>query len=179
MFEVREETARALFQAQQRCLQGRLRLDVSSRCSPADTDQALDVLCARVAIGERLVQLAHGCAAEAVQLGENRAGFAPEAVPPPPDTSNRLLLMPDPRHFEGFVVRRLDRALGLDTQSRYYSPALSQLADDFYRWGQTADAEPDFVVDTGRGQLFIWCKPLPPDLPALERVGGAVRHITS
>jgi len=168
MFEVREKTARQLFGAQQPQLQGRLRLDVSSRCLPADPEQPLDLLCARVAIGERVVQLAYGCAADAIGVTD-RQGFAADAVPPPPDSAGLLSLMPDPDHFESFVCYRLDRLLGLDRQGRYYACALSSLADDFYTWGQTNEAQKaDFVVDTGKGRLFIRCKSASPDLPALE-----------
>lgn len=167
LFEVRVTTAELLYQAQQRALKGRLRLDISSRCHPADTEQPFDVCCARIAIGERTLQVAWGCAVDAVLLSD-RSGFLPDAIPPKPDPFNLLLLMPDPDHFEPFVIFQLDRDFGLDTKSPSYRPALASLAADFFRWGQTAAAEEDFVVNADRKQLFVRCKPLPAPLPALE-----------
>jgi hypothetical protein len=167
MFEVRAATAELLYQAQQRALKRRLRLDISSRCRPTDFEQPFDVCCARVAIGERTLQVAFECAVDAVLLSD-RSGFLPDAVPPPPDPANLLRLMPSPDRFEPFVVFVFDRVFGLDAKSPSYQPALASLGADFFRWGQTAEAKEDFVVNTERGELFIRCKPPPPPLLTLE-----------
>ena len=137
MFEVRETTATELFRAQQRKLQGRLRLDISSHCFPANPEQPFDLPCARVAIGERVVQMLHVCAVEAELPASDRNGFQLNALPPPPDAADLLRVMPKRNEFEPFVIYRLNSLLGLDTQSPFYQPALSNLAEDFYHWGQT------------------------------------------
>jgi hypothetical protein len=169
MFEVRERTVRGLFQAQQPTLQGQLRLDVSSGCYPADPEQPLDVLSARVAIGERVVFMLHGCAIDATLPETHREGFQLNALPPRPDSLNRLLILHNQNEFEPFVVYRLDRIFGLDSSSRYYHPALRCLAEDLYGWGQTAEAaEEGFVADTANACLFIRCKEPSAALPALE-----------
>jgi hypothetical protein len=167
MFEVREITATELFRAQQRKLQGRLRLDISSHCFPANPDEPFDLLCARVAIGERVVQMLQVCAVEAKLPASDRNGFHLNALPPPPDASDLLLVMPKRNEFEQFVLYRLNGILGLDAQSPFYQPAISNLAEDFYSWGQTDEAKGDFVVDTTREQLFVRCK-RQPDLSRLE-----------
>ncbi len=159
MLEVRELTARELFRAQQAKLQGQLRLDISSGCFPADTDQPLDVLCARVAIGERLVRMLQGCAVEAQLSVNDRAGFEPDAVPPGPPSCGRLCVMASPTRFEAFVLYRLNREFGLDRHSSCYPPAIECLATDCYSWGGTPDAaREDFELDAGHKQLFIRCK---------------------
>jgi hypothetical protein len=167
MFEVREVTARKLFEAQQPHLQGRLRLDVSARCFPADTDQPIDVPCARLAIGERVVRIVQACAVEAVLL-QDRAGFQQHAVPPEPDAQNLLLLMPGPGRFEGFVTYRLDRELGLDAKGPFHEPALTALAEDFFGWGQSDEAEREYDLRFRQQKLYIICKPLTPALEGLE-----------
>lgn len=173
MFEVQEGTAREIFYAQHRQLQGRLRLDISGRSFPANREQPFDVHNARVAIGERVVQLVRGCAIEAVELGTDRAGFKPDAVPPAPDSGNFLLLMPNLDEFAAFVRVRLDRLFGLDPKSSHYNCALRSLAAEFYGWCQTAEARDDFQVNITRGTVSIRCRmpaaPLSPLKPA-ERV---------
>lgn len=168
MFEVREETAQALFDAQQKRAQGRLRLDVSSRMFPRNVEEPLDLQSARQAIGERVVEMAYGAAAEAVALGSAREGFQPDAVPPAPGRDHLLRLMPSRDAFEDFVERRLREWLGLDRRKENYRQAFTLLAKDFYAWCQSDDAGCDFVVDTKQGTLAIQCKPQQPRLSELR-----------
>jgi hypothetical protein len=172
MFMVHEKTVKEIFRAQDPKLQGKLRLDIRLGSVPPDADNPLDVRRARAAIGERLVHMVAGCSAEAVELGANdsrsRQGFLPDAVPPPPDAANHLLLMPDADTFERFVVSLINRIFGLDVKSRHYNSALRELAHDFNNWCQTDDARDDFVADKAHGRVFFICPCAQPKLAALE-----------
>jgi hypothetical protein len=169
MFEVREQTARELFLAQQPELQGILRLDFSAHFRSTGRDQPLNILAARVVIGEQFVDLVTRCAVEAVEL-KDRTGFHLHAVPPAPDSLNRLLLMPNRYQFEPFVTFRLDREFGLARDNRYYQPALKGLALDFYDWCLTPNAQSEFQIQTDDGRVFILCgqPALSKELTALE-----------
>ncbi len=98
----------------------------------------------------------------------SRQGFLPDAVPPPPDAVNQLLLMPDADSFERFVVLRINRVFGLGVKNRHYDSALRELAHDFNDWCRTDDAKDDFVVEKHYGKVFFKCKTVQPNLPALE-----------
>ena len=151
MFEVREETAQAVFNAQKEKAQGRLRLDISSRTFPSDVEQPLDLEAARQAIGERFVEMIEQCAAEAVSLGPNRDGFEPNVVPPPCRNGESLTIMPGKNQFEPFVEQRLVHVLASTGKARATSGQLELLAEDFYRWcrGDDADAA-DFAAEKER-----------------------------
>lgn len=172
MFEVRESTAESLFKAQKEKAQGRLRLDISSRCFPRDLQEPIDLQAARGAIGERVVDMAYNAAAETASLSVDRKIFKPAAVPPPVGDGDLLRLMPNSDSFEPFIERRLNELLGLDRHKQDYRSALVLLARDFYGWCQSDDAGCDFVVETQHGTVAIKCKLEPPlsSLPAADQV---------
>jgi hypothetical protein len=60
MFQVKPETVQGLFDAQQEHVQGKLRLDVSSRVVPDNAQQKLDVVRAQEAVGERFLRTVAG-----------------------------------------------------------------------------------------------------------------------
>ena len=169
MFEVRPETVKLLYRAQQEKLRGRLRLHLSSGRFPADPTRPLDLAAAREAVGERVVQTVRGCANDAALLALNGQGFDNNAVPPRPDNKRRLRVMPDPRHFEDFLTRRLDDLFGLDRDKAQYCPAQTHLAQDFFAWvSKGSEAEQTYGIVAAAKQVFVRCNALPPeDFPAL------------
>lgn len=161
MLEVREATARALFEAQKKRMQGRLRLDVSSISFPRDVQEPLDVQAARLAIGRRVVQTIEQCAAEAVSTDANCAGFDAGAVPPARRSGELLTLMPNQERFEPFLEKRLERLFGLDRQHPRYCESLALLAHDIFGWCQVADANAEnFVVVNGSVAMRCQAEPI-------------------
>jgi len=172
MLEVREETADRIFRAQSPEVRGQLRLDISSRTYPPDLNKPVDLSLARQAIGERVVDMARRCASDAIQLHGRREGFESGAIPPEPDASGRLLLMRDARHFERFVLYRLNKILGTDPRSDSYEDAMTNLAEDFYQWAE--EQKEDFEIAQER--LLIRCKALP-QYPGLSQAGPGLRTL--
>lgn len=162
MFLVKPDTVELLFNAQKEELRGRLRLDVSSRCFPADPTKPLDLRCASEALGERFVRLLKSCALDAALLGGKHGVF-----PPAPDSSGRLRIMPSPDTFEAFVLTRLQAGFGLDQKSSVYLRAIRSLASDFTEWARTEpEARDPFGVEVdeligGKGVAFIRCEKPP------------------
>jgi hypothetical protein len=169
MFHLPPETVKLLYQAQQLKMRGRLRLDISAGCFPADATRPLDLACAQRAAGERVVQMLKGCALDAGIVSGVSVPFQPNAVPPPPDRHNRLRVMPDSQHFDAFVVKRLDDVFGLDLENPSYATALAHLAEDFFTWAsREPEAHETYGFQTERNQVFIRCEPLRAAFAPLE-----------
>ena len=178
MFRVPAETVKLLYRAQTPHLRGRLRLDISSTRLPNDFGRPLDLASARNAVGERVVHVLKGCSTDSALVADNPVALPSTAVPGPPDSDHRLLVMPDPSRFETFVEQRLDEAFGLDPKKYEGSHclALSHLAGVFFEWARTDKARQPygFQVDgqrvTSNARLSsprLTCLML---IPAIKRV---------
>jgi hypothetical protein len=182
VFQVKPETVEHLFNAQKPEVQGRLRLDVSSRCYPANLTQPLDKRCAVEALGERLIRLLKDCAADAADLGGDQRSFGDHVIPPAP-ISDRLRIMASANSFEAFVLGRLDKTLGLDRSSADYDPALQALATDFFEWAWSQrEARESYGVEVD-GQaaepaVFIRCESPPREVfTPLERPEASPQEV--
>ncbi len=179
MFLVKPDTVELLFNAQKEEMRGRLRLDVSSRCFPADPAKPLDLRCAGEAVGERFVRLLKSCAVGAAMFGNKYDVF-----PPAPDSFGRLRIMPSPDTFEPFVLTRLQAAFGLNQESPEYRRAIRSLASDFTEWARAEpEARDPFGVELdepvdGRGSAFIRCEAPPQeDFTPLDRGGPSRQEV--
>lgn len=164
MFLVRPEIVNSLLNIQRPALRGQLRLDLSSRRFPADVRKEIDLAAAPEAVGERVVRLLLGLANDAALLSQTRNWRVPEKLPKPDDRS-RLLVMPDPKRFEPYVVARIDEQLGLDPANKRHEVTVSDLAWDFYVWAARPAEEPDaktYGISAEGERVFIACRPYQP-----------------
>jgi hypothetical protein len=170
MFLAHLDTVKLLYRSQFAHLRGRLRLDVSSRRLPTNPTSRLNLRYAGEAVGERLIRVLRGCAADSATLAKSYNyecnQFDKNVMPHCPDSDGRLQLMPDGQHFELFAVYRIDQDFGLDSFCRAYGDAHRSLARDFAHWvSQTKEASEVYGFFRGIESVLIDCYRNQPELP--------------